>query len=253
MQKKKKIIIFISIMIIIILFIGIILINIKQKEQQKNNNQQENFEEFKENSVMYEDRAELEELKKEYKLTGPNEIYEIQTEYDGRKAVVVKTDINYKTAFTGIIKKSIPDISEIDKCFEQNYPKGKGIWIDENSRESIINYLNNTELLNNKYSVNEEGFLQVNKKENGTQMDVTLEKIINSDKLNVISISGICYMVDPVTGEIVKNPYEDLDSTQTYEYFEYEGDKVIFITENINRELTENEIFESIIKLINNM
>ena len=60
-------------------------------------------------------------------------------------------------------------------------------------------------------------------------------------------------MVDPVTGEIVKNPYEDLDSTQTYEYFEYEGDKVIFITENINRELTENEIFESIIKLINNM
>ena len=113
--------------------------------------------------------------------------------------------------------------------------------------------MNNTELLNNKYSVNEEGFLQVNKKENGTQMDVTLEKIINSDKLNVISISGICYMVDPVTGEIVKNQYEDLDSTQTYEYFEYEGDKVIFITENINRELTENEIFESIIKLINNM
>ena len=60
-------------------------------------------------------------------------------------------------------------------------------------------------------------------------------------------------MVDPVTGDIVRNPYEDLNSTQTYEYFEYEDDKIIFVTENINKELTEDEIFESIIKLINNM
>ena len=140
--------------------------------------------------------------------------------------------------------------SEIDSCFEENYPKENGIWIDKTSQESIINYLNNTELLNNEYSVNDDGFLQVNKKDNETEIDATLEEIVNSNKLTIISISGTCYMVDPVTGEIVKNPFEDLDSTQTYEYFEYEDDKNIFVTENINKELTEDEIFESIIELI---
>ena len=162
-------------------------------------------------------------------------------------------EINYKTAFEGIIKESVLDFSEIDSYFEENYPKEDGIWIDENSRERIINYLNNTELLNNEYSINDDGFLQINKNENGTEMDKDIEEAVNSDKLNVISISGTCYMVDPVTGDIVRNPYEDLNSTQTYEYFEYEDDKIIFVTENINKELTEDEIFESIIKLINNM
>src|SRR5699024_11180804 len=154
------------------------------------------------------------ELKEEYKITGPDEIYEIQTEYDGRKAVVVKPEINYKVAFAGIIKNDIPNFSEIDSCFEENYPKENGIWIDKTRQESIINYLNNTELLNNEYSVNDDGFLQVNKKDNETEIDATLEEIVNSNKLTIISISGTCYMVDPVTGEIVKNPFEDLDSTQ---------------------------------------
>ncbi len=257
-MNKKKIIISICIIALIILVIGLFFIiknwnNQKEQSKESNNNQEESFEEFKNKSIMYDEQADLEELKKEYNITGPNEIYEIQTEYDGRKAVVVKPEINYKTAFEGIIKESVPDFSEIDSYFEENYPKEDGIWIDENSQERIINYLNNTELLNNEYSINDDGFLQINKNENGTEMDKDIEEAINSDKLNVISISGTCYMVDPITGDIVRNPYEDLNSTQTYEYFEYEDDKIIFVTENINKELTEDEIFESIIKLINNM
>lgn len=257
-MNKKKIIISICIIALIILVIGLFFIiknwnNQKEQSKESNNNQEESFEEFKNKSIMYDEQADLEELKKEYNITGPNEIYEIQTEYDGRKAVVVKPEINYKVAFAEIIKKSVPELSEIDSCFEKNYPKEDGIWIDENSQERIINYLNNTELLNNEYSINDDGFLQINKNENGTEMDKDIEEAINSDKLNVISISGTCYMVDPVTGDIVRNPYEDLNSTQTYEYFEYEDDKIIFVTENINKELTEDEIFESIIKLINNM
>lgn len=257
-MNKKKIIISICIIALIILVIGLFFIiknwnNQKEQSKESNNNQEESFEEFKNNSIMYDEQANLDELKEEYKITGPDEIYEIQTEYDGRKAVVVKPEINYKVAFAEIIKKSVPELSEIDSCFEKNYPKEDGIWIDENSQERIINYLNNTELLNNEYSINDDGFLQINKNENGTEMDKDIEEAINSDKLNVISISGTCYMVDPITGDIVRNPYEDLNSTQTYEYFEYEDDKIIFVTENINKELTEDEIFESIIKLINNM
>ena len=257
-MNKKKIIISICIIALIILVIGLFFIiknwnNQKEQSKESNNNQEESFEEFKNNSIMYDEQANLDELKEEYKITGPDEIYEIQTEYDGRKAVVVKPEINYKVAFAEIIKKSVPELSEIDSCFEKNYPKEDGIWIDENSQERIINYLNNTESLNNEYSINDDGFLQINKNENGTEMDKDIEEAINSDKLNVISISGTCYMVDPITGDIVRNPYEDLNSTQTYEYFEYEDDKIIFVTENINKELTEDEIFESIIKLINNM
>ena len=260
MKKNKKTIIIASIIVLIILVIVIALIirnsnnqEMQQEEQQAQTNsieQEESFEEFKNNSIMYDEEATLAELKEEYNITGPDELYEIQTEYDGRKAIVVKAEINYKTAFAGLIKKSIPNFSELDSIYEENYPKGKGIWIDEASQEKIINYLNNTELLNNEYFVNDSGFLQVNKTDSETEMDKTLEEVINSDKLNLLSISGTSYMVDTVTGEIVRNPFEDLGHLQTYEYFENKNDRIIFITENINKELSEDEIFQSIIELL---
>lgn len=250
MNKKKKIIIIISIIVlIIVLAIGGILIA-KTWNNNTNNQEENEMDEFRNTSIMYDENASLDELKEEYKITGPDELYEVQTEYDGRKAVVVKQEIDYKVAFAGMIKDDIPEFSEIDTIFNDNYPQGTGMWIDEKSRESILNYLNNTELLNNNYSVNDNGFLQVKKSENETNMDKDLENILNGDKLNILSISGTYYMVDPVTGEIVKNPFEDLDSTQTYDYVENGNDKIIFITENIDKKLTDDEIYESIVELI---
>lgn len=253
MDKKKKIIILISIIVIIVLVIGGILI--AKTWDNNDNNQNENtanneMDDFKNTSVMYEEEPSLDELKEEYKITGPDELYEVQTEYDGRKAVVVKPEIDYKVAFAGMIKNDIPSFSEIDTIYNDNYPQGSGVWIDEDARETFVNYLNDTKLLNNEYSVNDSGFLQTNKCDNETEMDKYLENIINEDKLNVISISGICYMVDPVTGEIVRNPFEDLDGSQTYEYFENENDRIIFVTENVDKELTQDEIFESLIELL---
>ena len=250
MDKKKKVIIVLSVIVLIVLVIGGILIT-----KTWNNNQEENIannemDEFKNNSVMYDEEANLEELKEEYKITGPDELYEVQTEYDGRKAVVVKPEIDYKVAFSGMIKNDSPEFSEIYKSYNDKYTQGSGVWIDEDARETFVNYLNDTKLLNNEYSVNDSGFLQTNKCDNETEMDKYLENIINEDKLNVISISGICYMVDPVTGEIVRNPFEDLDGSQTYEYFENENDRIIFVTENVDKELTQDEIFESLIELL---
>lgn len=251
MDKKQKTIFVISIIVlIIVLAIGGILIARTWNNNQEENTTNNEMDEFRSNSIMYDENASLDELKKEYKITGPDELYEVQTEYDGRKAVVVKPEIDYKVAFAGMIKNDIPTFSEIDTIFNDNYPQGTGIWIDEKSRENILNYLNNTELLNNNYSVNDSGFLQVEKSENETEMDKTLENIINSDKLNILSISGTYYMVDSVTGEIVKNPFEDLDSTQTYDYVQNENDKIIFITENVDKKLTDDEIYESVIELL---
>lgn len=253
MKKKKIIISTIIIMALIILAIGIFFTikNINNKKQQQESNEsQKTFEEFKNSSIMYDEEANLNELKQEYKITGPDELYEIQTEYDGRKAVVVKAEINYKTAFAGLIKKEIPSFSELDSCMEENYPKGTGIWVEKSSQEKIVNYLNNTKLLNNEYSIDDNGFLQVNKKENQTKTDETIEKLINSEELNLITISGTSYMVDAVTGEIVRNPFEDLDNYQSCEYFENDNSRIIFITENINGKLTDNEILESIIEII---
>ena len=56
-------------------------------------------------------------------------------------------------------------------------------------------------------------------------------------------------MVDVVTGEIVENRYNDLEEYQTYEYFQ-DGDKIIiFISENLENRMTNDEIFDSLIEL----
>ena len=57
-------------------------------------------------------------------------------------------------------------------------------------------------------------------------------------------------MVDPVTGEIIENAYNDLEKYQTYEYFSDENRMIVFITENKDKKLTDNEIFESILNLL---
>ena len=247
MKKNKKITICVCIVILlIILAIGYILIA-KNYNKEENNNEIDNF---KNNSIMYKEEASLDELKEEYKLTGPNELYEIQTEFDGRKAVVVKPEIDYKVAFAGLIKNNEPEFSEIDIIYNENYPQGNGIWIDADNRNIVTQYLNNTELLNNEYLVDENGFLRINKSDNETEADKIIEEEIKSNKLNVVSISGTCYMIDPVTGNVVRNPFEDLNSSQTYEYYENKNDRIIFITENTNKELTNDDILKSIIELL---
>ena len=58
-------------------------------------------------------------------------------------------------------------------------------------------------------------------------------------------------MVDALTGNIVDNPYNELEKYQTYEYFKDENKMITFITENKENAMTNNEIFNSIIDLMN--
>ena len=258
MKKNKKKILIILIMILVILLCVGILIFYKSKQNNNANNNTSNdispnviqdYLNTKNNSVMYKNEASLEDLKKEYKITGDDDLYFVETESDGRKVINVKPSINYKVAFSGMINGKSPNIQEIDKTYETQAPTENGIWINTNDREKIVNYLNNNSKLKAEYEVDQEGYLKITKTEDLSSTDEVIRKIIEGNKQYVLSISSKCYMVDVVTGEIVENRYNDLEEYQTYEYFQ-DGDKIIiFISENLENRMTNDEIFDSLIEL----
>lgn len=183
------------------------------------------------------------------KLYGSDNLYEIDTENDGRKVITVKTDISYKVAFCGMIKKEKPNFEELDSIFKNNYPSLSGVWVYSVDRERVLNYLNNSEYLQSEYIIDENGYLKIKEINNQKEYDKEIEKIINSNNQYIISISSICYMIDPVAGQIIDNPYNDLEKYQTYEYYKDDNKLIIFITENKENLLTNNDIFVSLMNL----
>ena len=242
----KNLIIKIILIIIITIFIvcGIIYLVKKQNPQAE---LEENYNKFKQESPMYDEDADIEDLKEEYNIEGNSELYEIQTEYDGRKVLAIKASENYKVAFAGLIKKSKPTFEETTKIFEEQYPKQAGIWIEPESRQIILNYLNNN--LNSSYEIEENGFIKILEYIE-SENDKILNQIINGEKQYILGISGITYNIDTLTGEIIDNPYEEFDSSQTYSYFQDENKMIIYIPENKDNHINENEIFNSILKLV---
>lgn len=250
MKKNKKLIIGIFITItIIVAFATIIVLNKNNKQQEKNiNTTDEYYDKMKNESEMYKETANVESLKNEYKLNGDDDIYEISEEMDGRKTLVVKSNLNFKVAFSGMIKKSIPEKEEIEKIYEKSFPLNNGIYVDNKDREKIKEYLNNNSKLKNHYEINENGFLEIKEEKNKTKEDEKIEKILKSDKTYILSINGTCYMIDPVTGKIVDNPYADMNQEQTYEYFIDENKIILFMTDS--QRVNKDEIFESVLELL---
>ena len=72
----------------------------------------------------------------------------------------------------------------------------------------------------------------------------------NSKKQYILSVSSICYIVDDLTGEIQRYSFEDMDRYQTYEYFDNGNQYIIFLTENKNSQLSDSEIINSLIGLL---
>ena len=259
MKNKKLSKIIICVILLAILIIICIFLRVTNLKNTQTNNDSENeietyekeYEEMKSDSIMYDENSTLEQLKEEYKVTGQNDIYQVETEKDGRKVITIKPSIDYKVAFSGMIKKLKPEFSEIDSIYEKNSPQYNGIWIYSKDRDKILEYLNDNEFLKSKYRINEEGYLEVELLNNPTDTDEKIQDIINGNKQYIFCISSICYMVDAVTGNIVDNPYNELEKYQTYEYFRDENKMITFITENKENAMTNNEIFNSIIDLMN--
>lgn len=239
---KKKIII-ISILLIIV--VGIIIGVFARKK--KNNKDIINYDELKQNSEMYNESATLEDLKKEYGATGDENLYDIETEYDGRKVLAIKASENFKVAFAGLVENRKITLDEATKIFDDEYPTNSGIWVEEKSREKILNYLNNN--LNSKYEIDKNGYLTISSKKN-SDYDNKIEKIINSNKQYIIGINSKKYYIDAISGEILDNPFEEFDKYQTYAYCQDDDKIVICITENTSKKLSNKEIFDSVVSLM---
>lgn len=242
-------------MLIIILLLEIILslifANKKPKEKQNTILKDEEIkEEIKEDNNEKEEisQEKLEELIKETGKQGENELYEVQEGENNVKVATIKSSIKYKVAFAGMIKGSKPEKEELDNILNNDQPREKGIWIYEKDRTEFLKYLSSVTLA--KYSIDKNGYLKIEDKSNQNDYDKKIEKAINGKKIYSITISSKCYIVDEITGEIQDYSFEDMDEYQTYEYFE-DGEKMlVYITENINNQLDNREIIESVIDLL---
>ena len=222
-MKKKIVIILGIIFIVIILFL--ILQNVFNNENDKDkSNDSENV---------------IEEIKNEINATGGTDIYQVEEEYDGRQIIQVRPNIQFDTAFAGILKGSKPQENEIENLLN-NRPNEGGIWISENSRDKFLNLLkeNGTE----SYTINEKGYL-TKKQENSNNIQ-KLDNAIQSNKLYIIDINGTSYIRDEISGEIVEYPFEQMDPYQAVDVYENEGNIIIEITTNKNNKLSNEEILD---------
>ena len=190
-------------------------------------------------------KEEVKDLKEDIGVSGDTDLYQIQTEYDGNKTLDIKPEIQYKVAFAGIIEQKIPKFEDTDTIFYTKYPKDYGIWIDSTSREKFLTMLK--ENTNNEYEITEEGFLKIKKENNSTDIDNSLKEMIQSNKRYIITISGIYYEIDRVTGEILDNFYEDMDPMQATKNVDNKDDIIIYLTTNTEKRLTTKEILYELI------
>lgn len=262
-MNKKKIILVSIIFILISVISGAISFNKKKPDNQMTNEnvqepeqemiEQENNEPPKEiiiedENELPEEQEEIQTLKENLGKTGNSELYEVQDGYNNTKIVTIKSSVKYKVAFTGMLKNKTPIMSEIDNYLEQKHPKYAGIWVYEKDREDILDILK--EITNSEYKIDENGYLKIINKNNQNDNDKKLESIIKGEKLYIIRISSICYIIDEVTGKILDYNFEKLDRYQTYEYFQDKDKMIIFMNENTKQQMTSKEIFQSIIDLM---
>lgn len=224
-MKKREVILGI-ILVVALFLIGIILTLTNQKEEEQ----------------------KIDNLKDETGAIGDSTIYETQKDsYDGREVLTVKPSIKYKVAFAGMIKKAIPTFEELDSIYQENYVAKNGIWIEKDSKEAMMKILNDKEIFQSQYAINEEGYVIVEKENQANEKDKRLQAAIRGKKQYLISISSICYIVDNITGEILDYSFEDMDKYQIYEYFEDGNKDILFITENKENQLSKEEIINSIL------
>lgn len=248
-NTKKRI----TTILIVLLVIALITISLCIKnniKKSKNSIQEENWEnpytEIDKDEIQYQENASIDEIKKETGLTADSNLYEINTEYDGRKVLNIKASVQYKTAFAGIIKQQLPNINEIDTIAQENHPEKNGIWIEKNSRDIILELLTNN--TNSEYEIDEQGYLKIKDKKIQNENDKNIEKWINSNKKIILTKSNMYYQVDEVTGEIVEYPFEQLDPYQTYDQIKSNDNIIIVITSNNNKYLTDKEILQDVLQ-----
>ena len=127
-------------------------------------------------------------------------------------------------------------------------PTETGIWVKYEDKEKFLELIKSE--TESTYDINESGYLYIKNKDKQNENDKIIEEKINGKELYMFSVSSTCYIIDEITGEVLDYCFEDMDNYQTYEYFEKDGNYLIFITENTNNLLSNEEILTNILNLI---
>lgn len=216
---NKKVLISIILLIIAITIITTIIIY-----KNRNNVSQEPGEI---QNVVDDPNSIIEEIKDETGATASDELYEVQKEYDGREILTIKPDIQFKTVLAGVLKNGKPSTQDIEKLEISKFHQG--VWISEISREKFLKILKKCEIEN--FDIDKNGYLY-KKSNSDNKYSQKLEKMINSNELTIIDITGTCYVRDEMTGEIVEYPFKDMDLYQVCEKYKTDGGTIIIITTN---------------------
>ena len=249
-MKNKKYIIIGLVVIVVILIVALIVFFSRKNNENVNNAETENVvNENTENNTNIVDQniekqnpEEIESIKNEINATGNTDIYYVDEEYDGRKILQIKPDVQFDVDLAGIMKNSKPEENEINELVGKE-PTNNGIWISEQSRERFSDLLKNNNI--NDFSISDDGYLQINNSENN-DMANKLVNMINSNNLYIINITGIAYERDYISGEITEYPFEDMDPTQAVEPYQKDNKIILEVTTNKMKELTESEILDAI-------
>ena len=252
MKNKKYIIIGLAIIVIILIVALVIFFSKKDNEDGNNmvmisennvtNENTENNTSIVDQDTSNQNVVEIENMKNEINATGNTDIYYVDEEYDGRKILQVKPDVQFDVDLAGIIKNTMPEENEISELVGKA-PTDNGIWISEQSRESFSDLLKNNNI--NDFTIYDDGYLQINNSENN-DMANKLVNMINSNNLYIINITGIAYERDYISGEITEYPFEDMDPTQAVEPYQKDNKIILEVTTTKMKELTESEILDAI-------
>lgn len=241
---KKNI--FIVLLLVIVVVIAIVLIfNNKEENSDQNILQNEIQSDEFANRMVSTDANEINAIKNEINATGETDIYQIEEEYDGRRIIQVKPDIQYQVALAGIIKNGIPSDDEINTLLEQA-PTSSGMWISESSREKFMELLNSNNIVD--FEITNEGYLKCNKQENLTEQEEKLKNMAESNKLYVIDMSGKTYQRDYISGEVIEYPFEEMDPYQVIEPYEIDDSIILGVTSNNDNYLSNEEILNTILE-----
>lgn len=243
---KKNILIVLLLVIVVVIAIVLIFNNKKENSDQNILQNEIQSDEFV-NRMVSTDANEINAIKNEINATGETDIYQIEEEYDGRKIIQVKPDIQYQVALAGIIKNGIPAEDEINTILEQA-PTSSGMWISESSREKFIELLNSNNIVD--FEITNEGYLKCNKQENLTEQEEKLKNMAESNKLYVIDMSGKTYQRDYISGEVIEYPFEEMDSYQVLEPYEIDDSIILGVTSNKENRLSNKEILDAIIAYV---
>ena len=241
--NKKKVFITILIAIIIVFFLVFIVTKSTGKKN-KNEDKVPITYDIQEN-VSEEKTTKVEDMASNLGLEANTNLHEIAEEYDGRQYVRIKPEIQFNTAIAGILLNNQEPKFEVLQEILKQAPIDYGIWVEETSQEKFLELLST--ITKGNYTINEKGYLVQDEKSKMNKYDKKLKKMINSDNLYVIDISSKYYTLNEATGEVVENPFEDMDKYVPYETFESENKIIYFISENKQGKISQEDALKEMI------